>query len=69
MYCFNLTVDLSSKKKKEMKKNYGELEAFQKSQKIIKMVDSIFNNCSYIWISLRKILKDFSWKLKSIIVV
>ena len=44
-YCFNLTVDFQTRKKRI----YGELEAFQKSKKITKIVDITLNNCSFTW--------------------
>ena len=41
--CFNLTTPFQTRKEEE---EYGELEAFQKSQKI-KTIDLTLNNCSF----------------------
>ena len=56
IYYFNLSNKHYKKKKKNMN-NYGELEVFQKLEKITDLLT--LDNCSFNWTSLKKILKRF----------
>ena len=51
---------------KNYKKKYGELEAFQKTQKIIKMLDLTLNNCFFTLTLLKGDPQKFFIKIETI---